>query len=183
MTTNQDPADQTPANSQAPESAAPEAAPAADATPSLEEQAAKAEEYLNLAKRTQADFINYRRRTEEERAQRALEANRDFILRLLPILDDFERAQSAAGPDELNSNWGKGVQLIERNLRTMLSNADVQPIQALGAEFNPWEHEALAHQPTDDAEEGSVLQVVRTGYKQGDRVIRPAQVVVARRPG
>jgi molecular chaperone GrpE len=136
-----------------------------------------------MLKRSQADFINYRRRVEDERVQKAQEATRDLILKLLPVLDDFERALEAASAEEKDSGWGKGVQLIERNLRSVLAGAGVQPIQAQGAEFNPWEHEALAHQPTDDAEEGSVLQVVRTGYKQGDRVIRPSQVVVARRPG
>src|SRR6266540_6964034 len=86
----------------------------------LAELAQKADEYLRLAQRSQADFINYRRRVEEERAQQTRDANVTYILRLLPILDDFERALANAAPEDLESNWGKGVLLVERNLRSLL---------------------------------------------------------------
>ncbi|MBI2756352.1 MAG: nucleotide exchange factor GrpE [Chloroflexi bacterium] len=148
----------------------------------LAEAESKRDEYLDLLKRARADFTNFRRRMDEERSQRALDANRDLVLRLLPIVDDLARALSQAQPDELESPWGKGVLLIERNLRALLASEDVQPIEALGTEFNPWEHEALAHQPTADADEGTVVQVVRSGYRRGERILRPAQVIVARRP-
>ena len=85
----------------------------------------KADEYLRLAQRTQADFINYRRRVEEERAQQARDANVAYMQRLLPVLDDFERALANAAPEELESNWGKGIQLVERNLRGLLAADDV----------------------------------------------------------
>ena len=80
----------------------------------LAELEQKADEYLRLAQRTQADFINYRRRTEEERAQQARDANVAFLQRLLPVLDDFERALSSATPDDLESSWGKGILLVDR---------------------------------------------------------------------
>ena len=142
----------------------------------------KADEYLRLAQRTQADFINYRRRMDDERAQQARDANVSFIKRLLPILDDFERAFANATPEDLDSSWAKGVELVERNLRGLLAAEDVQRIPAEGAEFDPREHEALGRQPSPDIPEGHVLQVVRQGYRKGDRVIRPAQVIVASPP-
>jgi len=142
----------------------------------------KADEYLRLAQRTQADFINYRRRVDEERAQQARDAAVGFLQRLLPILDDFERALANATPADVESSWGRGVQLVERNLRGLLAAEDVQRIPAEGAEFDPREHEALGRQPSPDVPEGHVLHVVRQGYKKGDRVIRPAQVIIASRP-
>jgi molecular chaperone GrpE len=148
----------------------------------LAELSQKADEYLRLAQRSQADFINYRRRVDEERTQQAQNAHISFILRLLPILDDFERALANAAPGDLESNWGKGVLLVERNLRALLASDDVQRLAAEGAEFDPREHEALGRQPSSDVAEGHVLHVVRPGYRKGDRVIRPAQVIVAAPP-
>jgi molecular chaperone GrpE len=148
----------------------------------LAELAQKADEYLRLAQRTQADFINYRRRTEDERAQQARDANVAYLQRLLPVLDDFERALSSATPDDLESSWGKGISLVERNLRGLLTTDDVLRIEAEGAEFNPREHEAIGSQPSADVPEGHVLHVVRQGYRKGERILRPAQVIVASRP-
>jgi molecular chaperone GrpE len=148
----------------------------------LAELAQKADEYLRLAQRSQADFINYRRRVEEERVQQAREATLAYIQRLLPVLDDFERALANAAPEDLDSNWGKGLLLVERNLRSLLAADDVQRIPAEGALFDPREHEAVGQQPSADTPEGHVLHVVRPGYRKGDRVIRPAQVIVAKAP-
>jgi molecular chaperone GrpE len=142
----------------------------------------KADEYLRLAQRTQADFINYRRRIDEERAVQTREANLAYILRLLPVLDDFERALANAAPEQLESSWGRGIELVERNLRGLLAADDVQRIAAEGAEFDPREHEGVGRQPSADVPEGHVLHVIRQGYRKGDRVIRPAQVIVAARP-
>src|SRR6266702_2787949 len=142
----------------------------------------KADEYLRLAQRTQADFINYRRRVDEERAQHAREANIAYIQRLLPVLDDFERALANAAPEQLESSWGKGIELVERNLRGLLAADDVQRIAAEGAEFDPREHEGVGRQPSMDVPEGHVLHITRQGYRKGDRVIRPVQVIIAARP-
>jgi molecular chaperone GrpE len=142
----------------------------------------KADEYLRLAQRTQADFINYRRRVDEERAAQARDANVAYLQRLLPILDDFERALANAAPADLESNWGKGIQLVERNLRGLLAAEGVERIAAESAEFDPREHEALGSQPSSEVPEGHVLHIVRQGYRKGDRVIRPAQVIIASKP-
>jgi molecular chaperone GrpE len=168
---------------QATNSVQPEAADDLDKLRSeLAEIEQKADEYLRLAQRTQADFINYRRRVDEERSQQARDATIAFLQRLLPILDDFERALANATPEDLGSNWGQGVQLVERNLRSLLASEDVQRMAADGAEFDPREHEAVGSLPSSEVPEGHVLHVVRQGYRKGDRVIRPAQVIVAARP-
>src|SRR5256886_17001857 len=93
----------------------------------------KADEYLRLAQRTQADFINYRRRVEEERAQQARDANVAYLQRLLPVLDDFERAMANAAPGDLESSWGQGIGLVERNLRGLLAAENLERIAAEGA--------------------------------------------------
>jgi molecular chaperone GrpE len=147
----------------------------------LDDAIRQAEDYLKLAQRTQADFVNYRRRVEEERVQQAQAATQGLVLKLLGVLDDFERARAGATPEDLASPWAKGVELVERNLRGILAADGVERIDAEGAEFNPWEHEAISYVPAPGANDGHVLQVVRPGYRKGDRVIRPAQVVVARR--
>lgn len=148
----------------------------------LAELEQKADDYLRLAQRTQADFINYRRRTEDERAQQARDANVAFLQRLLPVLDDFDRALSSASPEDLESSWGKGIVLVDRNLHGLLAADDVQRISAEGAEFDPREHEALGSQPSADVPEGHVLHIVRQGYRKGDRILRPAQVIIAAKP-
>jgi len=148
----------------------------------LAELSQKADEYLRLAQRSQADFVNYRRRVEEERVQQAQNASLSYILRLLPIVDDFERALANAAPEDLESNWGKGLLLVERNLRALLASDDVQRLPAEGALFDPREHEAVGSQPTAEVPEGHVVHVIRPGYRKGDRVIRPAQVIVASPP-
>jgi molecular chaperone GrpE len=143
----------------------------------------KADEYLRLAQRTQADFINYRRRVEEERAQQAKDANVALLQKLFPILDDFERALGNAPETERQSSWFQGVQLVERNLRGLVAADGVELIDAQpGAEFDPRLHEAVGSVPSQDQPEGRILHVARQGYRRGERVLRPTQVVVAARP-
>ena len=163
-----------------------QAQPAADDLETLRAELAeinqKADEYLRLAQRTQADFVNYRRRIEDERAQQAANAVVASIMRLLPVLDDFERALANASPADLESSWGKGVLLVERNLRSALAADGVERISPEGAAFDPREHEAIGRQASADVPDGHVLHVVRPGYRKGDRVIRPAQVIVSAVP-
>jgi molecular chaperone GrpE len=173
-------ADDEPANGAEP--GAPPADELDSARAELAEITQKADDYLRMAQRAQADFINYRRRVDEERAQQARDANIAFLQRLLPIVDDFERAMANAEPADLESNWGKGVLLVERNLRGLLAADGVERIAAEGAEFDPREHDGIGQQPSDEVPEGHVLHVVRPGYRKGDKVIRPAQVIVASKP-
>jgi molecular chaperone GrpE len=147
----------------------------------LDEANRKAEEYLDLLRRARADFTNFKRRVEEERAEQARNARVEFILKLLPVLDDFERGLATAPPEHQQNEWMAGILLIERKLRSLLSSEGVERIPSEKAMFNPWLHEAVGYESSPELEDGRVLHVVRPGYSMGDSVIRPAQVIVARR--
>ena len=135
----------------------------------------KAEYYLESWKRAQADFINYKRRAEQEKLDMAQYANTQLILNLLPVLDDFERAFDHVAPDSANADWLAGVKLVETKFRAVLSVHGLTPIDALGKPFDPALHEAMMH---SEGEEDIVVGELRRGYKLNDRVIRPSQVVV-----
>ena len=148
----------------------------------LEEANRKTQEYLNLLQRVQADFANYRRRIDQERAEQANNVKAGVILKFLPVLDDFERALENVPPEERQTEWVQGIALIRRKLLNILESEGVSRMEALGKQFNPWEHEAVLHQESDQHEEGEVTAVFRDGYKLNDKVIRPAQVAVAKSP-
>jgi molecular chaperone GrpE len=141
----------------------------------------RAAEYLRLAQRAQADLINYRRRVEQEREELRGQIRVEALQALLPVLDDFERAISAIPEGSRALPWVQGILLIERNLRTVIERAGFERIEALDKPFDPHEHEAVMTDPTGRAEDDMVTAVVRPGYRVGGRVLRPAQVVVARR--
>lgn len=139
------------------------------------EEKAKAEGYLAGWQRAQADFINYKRRSEQEKEEIINFANTSLILSLLPALDDLELA-FASFPSELaDVTWIDGVRLIERKLRAILEAQGLSPIEAVGEPFDPHLHEAVRR---DKGEEGVVIEEVQKGYKFRDRVIRPSKVVV-----
>ena len=126
--------------------------------------------------RLAADFENFKKRAARERQEYVQLANERLIAELIPILDDLERALSAAEQHE-EAQLEDGVRLVHRALAGLLARHGVAPIETEG-KFDPHVHEALLSQPSE-AEEGSVLDVVQKGYKLGDRVVRPARVVVA----
>jgi molecular chaperone GrpE len=123
--------------------------------------------------RTAADFDNYKKRAAREREQYVALANERFVKELLPVLDDLERALDHGEEHSIE----EGVRLVHRSLATLLERHGVKEIDTTGA-FDPHVHEALLAQPSE-AEEGSVIDVVQKGYMLGDRVVRPARVVVA----
>ena len=129
--------------------------------------------------RLAADFENYKKRAARERQEYVQLANERLIGELLPILDDLERALAAA-EEHQEAQLEEGVRLVHRSLAGLLARHGVTPIETDG-KFDPHVHEALLSQPSD-AEEGSVLDVVQKGYKLGERVVRPARVVVAAEP-
>ena len=170
---NEQPADAKPAASEP--ATEPEAA---DLT--VEEQLAKAKEdaekYQRNWTRAAADLQNYKKRAEHERDEARRFASESVIRNLLPVLDDFERAFSTLDSRLRNMTWFDGIALIYRKLEVLLDNAGVKPIEALGKQFDPHQHEAVQH--VEGEEDGKVVAEVQRGYTQHDRVLRPAMVVV-----
>jgi molecular chaperone GrpE len=138
-----------------------------------EEQEVVDDRLLRLA----ADFDNYKKRAARERAEYVALANERLVKELLPILDDLERALNAAEEHE-EAQLEEGVRLVHRSLASLLERQGVKEIATTG-KFDPHVHEALLAQPSDEAEQGDVLDVIQKGYKLGDRVVRPARVIVA----
>jgi molecular chaperone GrpE len=149
-------------------------APAPDDIAKVE---AERDEYLELAQRVQADFENYRKRALRDQERLVAHAHERLVRELLPILDDLERALEA-GEQHEEAKLVDGVRLVEKALRGALRKEGVVEIETDGP-FDPHVHEALLTQPGTDAEPGSVLEVVQRGYRVGERVVRPARVIVA----
>ena len=154
-----------------------ESEPEAPAPDPLAVLTAERDEYLDLVQRVQADFENYRKRAVREQERLVAHAHERLVRELLPILDDLERALEAAERHE-EAQLVEGVKLVEQSLRSALRKEGLAEIATDGP-FDPHVHEALLTQPSDDAESGAVLEVVQRGYRVGDRVVRPAKVIVA----
>lgn len=150
---------------------------------SVEEQlaAAQAEAAKNLDgwMRAQAEFANARKRMDKQRAETYLNATADMAAKLLPVLDDFERALADI-PAEIDENhWSEGIRLVQRKLLTILEGLNIKPIDVLGQPFDPNFHEAILQVANDEYESGVICQELQKGYQLGDRVIRPSLVYVA----
>jgi len=156
---------------------------AMDGTSSLEEQlaAAQAEAARNLDgwQRTQAEFANARKRFDRQRAEAFSNANIELVGKLLPAIDDFERALETVPQEDQNDPWISGIALVYRKLLVILDDMNVQVIPSVGEHFDPNYHEALTQEPSDEYGSGVIVREARRGYKLGDRVIRPALVSVA----
>ncbi len=148
----------------------------------VEESNREKSQFREMLQRSQADFINYRRRNEEEREEQQKYANSRLILKLLPALDDLNQAIDYASREGAEPSWLEGIKLVHRKFHSLLESENVVKIQAEGKEFDPFEHEAMAFRESTDHQEGRVLTVVRAGYKLHGRVIRPAQVMLAKKP-
>jgi molecular chaperone GrpE len=141
----------------------------------LAEEKKKAETNLAGWQRAQADFINYKRRAEQEKEETRKFANTVLMLNLLSILDDLERALAATPDDLAELSWVEGIRLIGRKLRANLEAQGLSQIEALGELFDPNFHEAVRQ---DKGKDGIVVEEVQKGYKLHERVIRPTKVVV-----
>lgn len=142
----------------------------------LEALTRERDELVDTAQRVQAEFDNFRRRTARERAELFTLANERLVKELLPVLDDLTRALEAAEKHE-EATLEEGVRLVHRQLAQILEKEGLAEIDTEGV-FDPHVHEALLSQPSD-AESGSVIEVLQKGYRLGDRVLRPARVIVA----
>ena len=148
----------------------------------LEEYRREARQNLDAAQRAQAELVNYRRRTDEERINLGKYSNSRLITNLLPVAEELELAVTHGGDGETSSSWLEGVKLIQRKLTNLLASEGVTEIETVGIEFNPMEHEALGTVETTQHPPGYIVEAVRPGYRLHDRVIQPAQVMVAREP-
>jgi molecular chaperone GrpE len=161
--------------------AAPRAEPAASRTAEAEDPLARAQrerdEYLDLARRAQADFENYRKRAAKEAAVAGERARSGLVRELLPVVDNLERALSSADTDE--QHLAEGVRLVHSELIAVLERNGVQQFDPVGERFDPAEHEALSMRDQDGAESGLVLDVVEKGYRTNGTILRPARVVVS----
>ena len=138
---------------------------------------AERDEYLGLLQRVQADFENYRKRAARDQERLVAHAHERLVRELLPVLDDLERTLEAAERHE-EAALVDGVKLVERSLRTTLEKEGLVEIET-DSVFDPHVHEAVLTQAREGAEPGAVLEVLQRGYRLGDRVVRPARVIVA----
>ena len=141
----------------------------------IETVLAERDRYLDQLQRTAADFANYRRRIEQDRAQQRLAANEQLLRDIVPILDDLQRGLDALPPDQQDSKLAEGMRLVEQKFLTALKKHGVTPIEALGQPFDPSVHEAVE---ADPAGGHMVVAVYAPGYRLGDGVLRPAMVKV-----
>src|SRR5579875_3500946 len=147
----------------------------------LEELAQKADEYLELAQRTRADFENYRRRAAREAAAAQERGVVKLVRELLPAVDNLDRALEAvkAAGDDRNGDLVSGIKLVHAELIAALARAGVERFDPAGERFDPARHEAVAQQQVEGAPAGTIVEVYQRGYRLGDAVIRPARVLVA----
>jgi molecular chaperone GrpE len=153
----------------------------------LQTKAAKADENWEKYVRAVADLDNYKKRAARERSDAIKYANEALIEKLLPIVDNFEAALAAANAPQGGSGANidslkMGINMIYTQLKSFLTDSGVEEIDAAGKPFDPNLHEAVSQQATEDAPEGQVVQQMRKGYRYRDRLIRPAMVVVAKKP-
>ena len=160
------------------EGAAAESQPA-----SLEEQLASAQaemaDYKDQWLRARAEFANARKRLERERLEAYGNATLDVIAKLLPVLDDFDRAAISVPAAVAEDSWFEGIELVYRKLNSILENLNIERIPTVGEPFDPTLHEAVMREETDEFESGTVCKELQPGYRRADRVIRPALVSVA----
>jgi len=153
----------------------------------LRERLTRAEQEAGEARsgwqRTAADFANYKRRTEQEREATLGLANELLLRKLIAVVDDFDRALGSLPRELQHLGWVEGVWLVERKLRALLESEGVTPMDAAGKPFDPREHEAVIHEETAKAADGTVLSELQKGYRIRERVLRPALVSVAKNSG
>jgi molecular chaperone GrpE len=152
----------------------------------LKAEAEKARHYYDQWARTTADFENYKKRATRERQDAIRFANESLIEKLIPVLDNFDSALSAASTSGATTgslqSLQTGISMIYQQLRNVLTEAGLEEIDASNKPFDPNWHEALSQQPSAEVPEGHVMQQLRKGYKLRDRLLRPAGVVVAKKP-
>jgi molecular chaperone GrpE len=148
----------------------------------IEEAQTKEAQYLDGWQRARAELANARKRFQREREQTYANAKADMLARLLPIVDDLERAFETLPHNLSGLTWIEGMALIQRKLQLLLEQNGVEPIATHGEEFDPLLHQAVTHEPSDTVPVGHVIGELQKGYRMGDRVLRPSMVRVSAGP-
>lgn len=136
--------------------------------------------YYDLLLRKTAEFENYRKRIDRERREQADSATTGILLELVSIVDDFERALKAEGGGDQTDGYRRGVEIIHRKLLDLLRRRGVKPMDAIGADFDPHLHQAVAHDESPEHRHGEIIEEYQRGYMLGDKLLRPAMVKVAK---
>lgn len=145
-----------------------------DQAVSTETIAAERDRYLDQLQRERADFANFRRRVDQERALARQLASRDVLAQLLPVLDDFDRALGSVPPEHADSGWVTGTAMVGKKLAGILERSGVERVESLGERFDPAVHEAVATEPGSSGE--FIVEVYQQGYRLGQSLLRPAMV-------
>jgi len=182
-----DPKPETPRPDVPPDEAiVPAPAPAAEELAALRERAAKADEFWDRLLRTTADLENFKKRAARERIEAGQAASIALLQKLLPVLDHFEMAQSAAqtaaAPPSGIQSLQAGIAMVQQQFKSILAESGLEEIDATGKPFDPLIHEAVSQIETADVPEGQVVRQVRKGYRLRERLLRPATVIVAKKP-
>lgn len=148
----------------------------------LEDAHARQAEYLDGWQRARAELANARKRFQREQEQAYRNARADVLVRLLPILDDFQRALESIPEEVAAAPWIEGLRLIERKFQYLLEQEGVTAIEDAGQEFDPFLHQAVTHEPSDTVPAGQVISSLRAGYRLGDQVLRHSMVRVSSGP-
>src|SRR6202171_4120683 len=153
-----------------------------DGDDSMASLQADLDRFRDLAQRTQAEFENYKKRCAREKEEGIKYANTGLLEKLVPIIDNFELGLSAARGEGAGSPIYSGMSLVLKQLNDFLAENGLQTIDAVSTEFDPNLHEAIAHEPSEEFPEGTVIRQARRGYKLKDRLLRPSSVVVSSGP-
>jgi molecular chaperone GrpE len=145
----------------------------------LEQAQAQAADYLEGWQRARAEFANFKKRVEAERRELRRSSTEAILLKLLPVVDDFERAFQVLPEESADEAWVDGFRMILRKLQALLESEDVTAIEAAGQPFDPLWHQALLQEETEEHRDGYVIEEMQRGYRLGDRVLRPSMVKVA----
>lgn len=151
-----------------------------DLTAKLEERDRECGQFREMAQRAQADLENYRKKIADEMQSVSQSSTSRILMKFFFILDDLQRAFEQGNTDKATSEWKHGIQLIEKNIYTLLESEGVTLIDPKGLPFDPWQHEGVITLESDEFEPGVVVEVIRKGYKLHNKVLRAAQVGIAK---
>jgi molecular chaperone GrpE len=146
----------------------------------LEQLSIQAAEYLEGWQRARAELANYKKRVERERRESYQRAAGDILVKQLEILDDLQRALEDRPQEGPAASWADGIDMVQRKFNALIESHNIETIDAAGQPFDPNIHEAISHEESDEVDEGYVIEVIKPGYRLGERVLRPALVRVAK---